>query len=428
MFRKARGTVDEILAAAKDAFENEDTERRREVFNEVEREKPESRDPDQVPMHEKMFGQHMVGTTIRDAMGWSDPDHKAAREAAGFDSGSNWKETVGKAAGRAGADFAKDNSRNIYWYVNAIQAATNLINDAVVSKVRPDVRGYSPVTTPDGTRVRVDENNPDQAFNVGATTKSGKPKPGYRVKTEYVDLGNGKRKKNQYYEQTNTQPIIPSLLGLPASLAVNSSLGLLNPFGGQEGYQAVVPSEDDPRKTANIISEVGQKYIMGRTGNLLPWDEFKVVRPDVSKEEYANYKRFKYEKGLDVNPFDDGEVTLPGGVVKYTNEGIHGPELQYLGRSMPLTTGITPLAAAIGGVAAGLSTVDQLPDYKDRTSDDIAKYRKQVTRRGIGGGLAGFTIGSIGGTLIEDERRARNMRENLPKTNVLDPETGIALL
>ena len=34
----------------------------------------------------------------------------------------------------------------------------------------------------------------------------------------------------------------------------------------------------------------------------------------------------------------DGDLTLLGGAVKTTDEGIHGPELQFLGRSLPVTT------------------------------------------------------------------------------------------
>ena len=42
-------------------------------------------------------------------------------------------------------------------------------------------------------------------------------------------------------------------------------------------------------------------------------------------------------------------ATLPTGVAKYTNEGIHGPEVQFLGRSLPVTTGLIPFAGAVAG-------------------------------------------------------------------------------
>ena len=82
----------------------------------------------------------------------------------------------------------------------------------------------------------------------------------------------------------------------------------MNPFGGSDGYKAVMPSEDDPQKTSNILGEVGAKYVLGRTGQLLAWDDFKEVRPDVSKDEYMRYKALKFDNKMDLNPFDDGKA------------------------------------------------------------------------------------------------------------------------
>ena len=56
------------------------------------------------------------------------------------------------------------------------------------------------------------------------------------------------------------------------------------------------------------------------------------------------YKAFKFDNSMDLNPFDDGKVTIPTGVLKGTTEGIHGPEVQFLGRSLPVTTAILPAA------------------------------------------------------------------------------------
>ena len=118
----------------------------------------------------------------------------------------------------------------------------------------------------------------------------------------------------------------------------------MNPFGGQEGYQAAIPDEENKSKTSNAVAEVASKYILGRTGNLLPWSEFQKIRPDVSKDEYMRYKAFKFDKEGDINPFDDGQMTIPSGVLKYNNDGIHGAEVQFLGRSLPLHTAILPAA------------------------------------------------------------------------------------
>ena len=152
------------------------------------------------------------------------------------------------------------------------------------------------------------------------------PATGYLKKGYQVMEQDGEK----YIAKRKYEPGHIDALAIPAGIAMNTGLGLMTPFGGAEGYKAAVPSEEDPSKTANVIAEVASKYILGRTGNLLPWDEFKKVRPDVSKDEYQRYKAFKFDKETDLNPFDDGKMTLPTGVLKYTNEGIHGPGVRSL--------------------------------------------------------------------------------------------------
>ena len=135
---------------------------------------------------------------------------------------------------------------------------------------------------------------------------------------------------------------------------------------------------------------------MGRTGQLLPYEEFKKVRPDVSRDEYKRYQAFKYDKREDYNP-TDGDLTIGAGALKFTDEGIHGPEVQFLGRGLPVTTGIVPYTAALAGGLAG------------------AKYgarSKQAAIGGLLGGLGGLAAGQVGGNIIEGERRRRNSLEN----------------
>ena len=68
-------------------------------------------------------------------------------------------------------------------------------------------------------------------------------------------------------------------LAIPTGIAINSGLGLLTPFGGAEGYKAAAPDPEDQTKSANVPLEVGLKYIMGRTGQLLPYSEFQSSTP-----------------------------------------------------------------------------------------------------------------------------------------------------
>ena len=126
--------------------------------------------------------------------------------------------------------------------------------------------------------------------------------------------------------------------------------------------------------------------------------QFKKVRPDVSKDEYMRYKAFKFDNETDMDP-TDGDIILPTGVIKATSEGIHGPEVQFLGRSLPVNTALIPTAAAIGGTAYGA--------------------RKYGPAKGLAVGLGATAAGMLGGNMIEQERRRRNQAEN-DRDNYID--------
>ena len=145
-------------------------------------------------------------------------------------------------------------------------------------------------------------------------------------------------------------------LAIPTGVAINSGLGLLTPFGGAEGYAAALPSEEDPTKTQNVLVRLPLSTSWVELATCCHMMSFQKVRPDVSREEYNKYQAFKYDKNLDLNPMD-GDITLPGGILKATTEGIHGPEVQFLGRSLPVTTGMVPFLASLAGGVAGAGSV-----------------------------------------------------------------------
>jgi len=107
----------------------------------------------------------------------------------------------------------------------------------------------------------------------------------------------------------------------------------------QPGYAAVLPSSEDRRETDDPITDRILRSI-GRTGALLPFEQFQQERPDVSRAEYERYKAYLFGNR--------------GAVVKATGDGIHGPEVNILGKSVPLLTGVLPL---IGGVLGGRAGV-----------------------------------------------------------------------
>ena len=337
---------------------------------------------------DQMMGSNRTITMARELMGIANPAQVQARNEMGIGLSPDPATRDGQVLGTLASDVVQDRGRSIWWLLNAPQAAANVTQEALLGKVAPGLYAADIQLDASGnpiTSVRA-------AKNAGLLGPTNKPLAG--VTTSYEDVGervNGKPIKSKVYRKRKYAPGMVEALAIPSGLAVNAGVGLLNPFGGAEGYKAVIPSDEDPSKTDNAVAEVAAKYLLGRTGGLLPWDEFKKVRPDVSKDEYMRYKAFKFDNEGDANPFDDGQVVLPTGVIKATTEGIHGPEIQFLGKSLPLATAVMPTAAAILGTAYGA---------------------RGGPRRGLAVGL-GSALGAMGiGNAIEEERRRRNALEN----------------
>jgi len=314
----------------------------------------------------------------------ANPDAIAARQAQGMGPKSTMAGRLGQLAGSVGHDLVNDKSRSIYWLLNAAQATGNVINENALAAVNPELYGQEDL----GIKYS-DMDALQKAGHAHTENKTIVPNSGI------------KRGKNGNAIRRNYRSGAVAALGIPAGFAINQGLGLMTPFGGYEGYEAVLPSQDDPSKTSNVIGEVAAKYIMGRTGNLLPYDEFQKVRPDVSKGEYNAYKAFKFDKKTDLNPFDDGQMTLPTGIIKTNDDGIHGAEVQFLGRSLPVNTALIPFA---GAVAGGMAGVAKRPDAMGRD--------RHAVKRGLIGSAIGTAAGMTLGNLLEGERRRRNAAEN----------------
>jgi hypothetical protein len=289
---------------------------------------------------------------------------------------------TGQMVGTLLADATQDNTRSFYWLGNAIQALGSIGQEQLLGKFAPQLYGTNPLTNAAG----------------GQLNKKKKADREYAIKQNYLD-GSGKPTKGVRFDDDGNmskrrfEPGAKAALLIPSGLAINAGIGLMSPMGGAPGYTAVIPEEDDLKVSANPVLEVAGKYLTGRTGNLLPYDEFKEERPDVSRGEYNAYKGFKYDKDVDLNPFDDGDVTLPMGLGKFTSDGIHGPELQFFGKSLPMTTGGIPLAAALAGTTYGAT-------------------RSKPIRGGLTYGLGGYAIGTAAGAITEELRRRANAASN----------------
>ena len=345
------------------------------------------------------LGTNPTFTTIRDLTETSNKEHRDARRRRGMGLSADPYEKLGQLGGTLAGDLTQDNTRSLWWLLNAAQATGNVIAEKALGMAQPalfeqkdtgiSVPRYD--ITSDGKKVpaklravektRANREAHDEAVKRGIINEDGSIRKGFS-------------KKDGTFREKNVRPGDYAALMIPTGIAINAGLGLLNPLGGSGGYKAALPSEEDPTKTSNVVLEVAGKYLLGRTGGLLPYEQFKEHRPDVSEGEYRAYKAFKNSKETDLNPFDDGQVTLPFAVAKATTDGIHGPEVQFLGRSIPLTTTGIPFLGALAGGMAGVAGTFR----KD-------KSRTRYVADGLRGGMIGLGAGSLAGVIAEEARR-----------------------
>jgi hypothetical protein len=136
-----------------------------------------------------------------------------------------------------------------------------------------------------------------------------------------------------------------SFAGIQALGQTSGAFDLTNP--GQafrpKGMQAAYPSDKDLVTPENPVKELLGRYVLGRGGRLLPYDQFSQERPDVSRETYQKYDAYLKARPDAMPP---GTFDLGGlGVLKGTSEGINGPEIRFA------NTPVTP-----GSVVTGLGT------------------------------------------------------------------------
>ena len=247
-----------------------------------------------------------------------------AAEAAGVmpqyvDIGNNARVRAAQAAGVISADIATDGARNIWWFLNAPQAVASM---AALSALHHAQSGSEKVIRDKGISQE----------NVQVPMMK---KRGYRLAAT-----------------------------LPSVIAMSAAVGNI---GRKPGYKQVVPSAEDPRKTADPWQEALSRYFLGRTGRLLPYKEFSRERPDVSPDEYRRYKAYSFDQKTDLNPLD-GDFNILG-ALRGTTQGIHGPEVNFMGKSIPIGTGVLPVAAGVIGTRMGAKkAMKRLIDMKAKTS------------------------------------------------------------
>ena len=235
--------------------------------------------------------------------------------------GDSFRARTAQAAGTVTADVARDGLRNIWWFINAPQALASLASlQAMHSASKP----YVQATTSKFT------NKPligRQTLRLAAT--------------------------------------------MPAVVAMSTGIGNI---GRPEGYKAIIPKDTDKRESADPTGEFLSRYFLGRTGRLLPYSEFVKERPDVSPDEYGRYKAYAFNKQTDLNPLDGNFNIL--GALRGTVDGIHGPELNFMGKTMPALTAILPTTAAVLGGRRGI----QKAGARLSRQGDLTKVKKLKER------------------------------------------------
>ena len=204
-------------------------------------------------------------------------------------------------AGLAAKDVTTQGIQNIWWFLNAYEAASNLGGRMALhqSLADPKPGKLSPWTWERPIR------------EPGREDRSDTP-PGAPMSRHHLRFA----------------AAFPLILG--ASAATGTLVR-------QPGYAAVLPGEEDKRQSADPLGETVMRAV-GRSGPLLPYDEFVKERPDVSKGEYEAYKAFLF-----------GDKSM----IKFNADGIHGPEVNFVGKSVPLLTGILPVVGGIAGLRIG---------------------------------------------------------------------------
>lgn len=272
---------------------------------------------------------------------------------------------AGYVLGRLTKDVISDGSRIPWWVLNHPMAITAVASDfaADAAGLNPDYDVYEQKLQAEAADNRflgtIDRTAIDSRFASDM---------GFAYRNERgIPLGIARR--------------VPAILAASALLATSGNSHFHNIAGGGRvpGFQSVLPSEHDDRISSNPIAELGARYLFGRTGRLLDWEEFTQERPDVSPQDYDAYKSYQWSRGPAL------------GLVKGTGRNIDGePEAQLMGFRVPLSAGAAT-AGALGGVVAGARIGDV----------QFAKLRNPAARgpRRLAGAALGGIVGAIASNL-----------------------------
>ncbi|MCE2837096.1 MAG: hypothetical protein LW834_09045, partial [Cyanobium sp. 49614_E6] len=139
----------------------------------------------------------------------------------------------------------------------------------------------------------------------------------------------------------------------------------------------------------------------GRTGRVLPWEEFTAERPDVSYDDYQSYAAYQFDKG-----------PLGIGLIRGTTRNLDGePEAAMMGFRVPLSAA----TAAAGAMAGGYLGATNAEQFINAEMQDRLKLGTAGGRR-LAGAAVGGLLGAIGGKI------SGNLANDLVIQPILNPE------
>jgi hypothetical protein len=285
--------------------------------------------------------------------------------------------TAGKAgyvAGRLIHDIVNDGSRVPWWVLNHPMAQAAVLSDvaADAAGLNPDYGAYEQLRAARG----------DEISRPAIDEEFAKEYMGFSFRGEGAGIPLGLARK------------VPAVIASSALLATSGNSNFANITGGgrQPGFESILPVEGDKTQSSNPLSELGIRYMFGRTGRLLPWEEFTTERPDVSPTDYGSYRAYQ---------FDSGPLM---GIAKATSRNIDAePELGMLGFRVPLSAASTVGGTLIGGIAGAKALDAMVNEQMQNRFGGALKARGNRRLAGYAlGALAGGIAGRAGSQVIND--------------------------
>ncbi len=282
----------------------------------------------------QLFRDSLVGDVLSQLSGG--PESEWAKVLG--DKDARLRDKVAYTAARVGRDLMFDGSRTPYWLLNHPLAGLSILSQmgATAAGLTPNYRQMAKEMqkqgAPEVSRAQVDA---EFARQMGFRHTDVDPPPGMPRRGLPSGLAAG------------VMPLMAATAMVEAS--GNHDLMNLAQGGRTKGYAAVLPKDGSLTETSNAPLELLLRYVVGRSGRLLPWEQFTQERPDVSPEDYAGARRDQFDRG-----------PLGIGLIKGTTRNLNGePEYTMMGFRVPMSAAATGLGA-IGGAIGGSQLADRV--------------------------------------------------------------------